>query len=99
MANQLGLFNYNQDHTIPFYIGRIVAIENGEMKVITGITSDYLIALSDQQIEQMKETALSFEYSPVPRLSVGDIVKIHYDEFKADTPMKPIKISIIMDTK
>ena len=67
------------------------------MKVITGNTSDYLVALDDQQIEQMKETALSFEYSFVPRLSVGDIVKIHYDEFKADTPMKPIKISIIID--
>lgn len=99
LAKRFGINNYTQDQTVPFYIGRIVTIENGQMKIITGDTSHYLVALSDEQIEQMKETALSFEYHPVPRLSVGDIVKIHYDEFKADTPMKPIKISIIKDEK
>lgn len=99
LANRFGIKNYNGENSIPFYIGRVIAIENGIMDVITGTTSTSLLSLDEQQIEQMKETALSFEYYSVPRLSVGDIVKVHYNEFQINAPMKPIKITIISDKR
>lgn len=105
LAQRFGL-NFSLDNlssNIPFYIGKVVENKDGNIKIITGKTVEETVLMSQEEIAQRNDSGLWFNTKLTPRISVGDVVKIHYDSFglaRAVTePVVPIKISIIKDVE
>ena len=89
---------------IPYYIAKVVEKNNdGQILTVNGNTVEDVLNMNQDQIMQKYDTGIWFNASPSPRVSVGDVVKIHYDATELPTSVSPsinpIKITIIKDVK
>ncbi len=101
LAQKFGI-KYSEDQLsrdIPFYIGKVVENKDGYIYMITGETVEAIVSMSEDEIAERYDQGLTFNTNSDSVISVGDIVKVHYDSMEfaraVEEPIIPIKISIL----